>query len=222
MPVLADNPSTSDLLSFLSLLLNSTFLHSLMSQVLNYWNASRFRGTYKVADHQIVLDLTTASGGIAIYTKRQRVTFLQDNVFAIQDQAWGDGNIFADYICSPGVAVDRYKEGYRWKILISLRRTYNRGETEQFSIERTVTEGFTTPIGNFQTQVDHPTQDLTMSVIFPESRHPTSVTIIEQNAKRTYLLGKEDMIPLSGGRMQYQRHVHKPHLYESYILRWEW
>ncbi|MBA3868768.1 MAG: hypothetical protein H0X30_06415 [Anaerolineae bacterium] len=190
--------------------------------MLNYWNASHFRGTYKVEDHQIVLDLTTANGRTAIYTKRQQVTFLQDNVFAIQDQAWGDGDIFANYTCNPGVAVDRYKEGYRWKILISLRRTYNRNETEQFNIERTVTEGFTTPIGNFQTQIDHPTQDLTMSVIFPESRHPTGVTFIEQNAKRTHLFGNEDVIPLSRGRMQYQWHIHKPHLYESYILRWEW
>ena len=118
MPVASDNQSTSDLLSFLSLLLNSTFLHTLTSELLNYWNASRFRGTYKVDDHHVTLDLTDAGGNTAIYTKRQQVTFLQNNVFAIQDQAWGDGNIFADYKCSPGVAVDRFKEGYRWKILI--------------------------------------------------------------------------------------------------------
>ncbi len=88
--------------------------------------------------HHVMLDLTDNAGRTAIYTKRQQVTFLQDNVFAIQDQAWGDGDIFAAYRCSPGVAVDRYKEGYRWKILISLRGSRNRGERDEFVIERTI------------------------------------------------------------------------------------
>jgi hypothetical protein len=185
MPVPADNQATSDLLSLLTLLLNSTFLHSLFQDALDFWKASRFRGTYKVEHHQIVLDLTDAGGRTAIYNKKQRVMFLQDNVFAIQDQAWGDGDIFATYRCSPGVAVDRYKEGYRWKILISLRSTRNRGDTDDFTIEQTIKDGFTKSIGNLQTQVDHPSKELTISVIFPAARYPKNVTLIEQNAKFT-------------------------------------
>lgn len=120
------------------------------------------------------------------------------------------------------MAVDRHKEGYRWKILISLRSTRNKGEQEIFVIERKISDGFTTPVGNFQTQVDHPTKALTISVIFPATHHPKSVTAIEQNLKRTFHLGQEQMIPLSGERVQYQWQVHKPRLYEAYILRWEW
>ena len=186
------------------------------------WNTSRYRGTYRVEAHHVTLDLTDKGGRTAIYTKRQQVTFLQDNVFAIQDQAWGDGDIFADYRCSPGVAVDRYKEGYRWKILISLRRTCNRGEQEEFVIQRAITDGFTSAVGNFQTQIDHPTQDLSISVIFPRTRHPKHVTVIEQNRKRSFMLGKEHQIILSQERIQYEWQVHHPRLYEGYILRWEW
>ncbi len=222
MPIASDSSSTSDLLSFFSLLLNSDVIRQLASGLVDFWKASRFRGTYKVDHHQIVLDLLDASGRTAVYTKRQRVTFLHDNVFAIQDQAWGDGNIFATYRCSPGVAVDRFKEGYRWKILISLRGTRNRGDTDDVTIERTITGGFMKPIGNLQTQVDHPTQELTMSAIFPAGRFPKSVTLIEQNAKRTHILGNENIARLPQGRIQYYWHVMKPHLYESYILRWEW
>lgn len=218
----SQNQSPSILLSLASILLNSDLIRTLLSAVVQMWKASRYRGTYKVDDHHVTLDLTDKAGRTAIYTKRQQVTFLQDNVFAIQDQAWGDGDIFADYRCSPGFAVDRYKEGYRWRILISLRGTRNRGEREQFVIQRTIKEGFTSAVGNFQTQIDHPTQDLNISVIFPRTRHPKYVTIIEQNWKRSFLLGKEHQIMLAQERIQYEWQVRQPRLYEGYILRWEW
>ena len=44
----------------------------------------------------------------------------------------GDGDIFVDYKCSPGVLVDR------WNVLISLRETKNAGDVTNFYIERTV------------------------------------------------------------------------------------
>lgn len=206
----------------LSVVLNSELTRSLLGAVLQWWNTAHYRGTYRVESHHVLLELMDKGGQTAVYTKRQGVIFLQDNVFAIQDQAWGDGDIFMDYRCSPGVVTDRYKEGYRWKILISLQHTYNRGEREAFVIERKINGGFTTAVGNFHTQIDHPTQDLSISVIFPQSRQPKQVSIIEQNWKRQHILGKEDQIPLSQGRTQYQFTVHKPRLYEGYILRWEW
>ena len=43
---------------------------------------------------------------------------MQNNVIAFEDYAWGDGEIFTDYRCSPGVVVDKYQEGDRWSILI--------------------------------------------------------------------------------------------------------
>ena len=212
----------SPFLSIFSLILNSELLRWLLTEIAQLWHQSHFHGMYKVEDHHSTLELIDDSGRIAIYNKRQQVEFLQDGIFAIQDQAWGDGDLFAEYKCSPGVAVDRYKEGYRWKILISLRSTRSKGEREIFVIERKITDGFTTSVGNFQTQVDHPTKALSISVIFPAGRHPKSVTAIEQNLKRMFQLGKDQIIPLSGERVQYQWQVHKPRLYEAYILRWEW
>ncbi len=215
-------PQDSPTLSILSLILNSELLRWLLTEIVQFWYYSHFHGTYKVEAHHVTLELLDEYGTTAIFTKRQQVEFLQDGIFAIQDQAWGDGELFAAYKCSPGVAVDQYKEGYRWKILISLRSTRNKGEKELFTIERTIKDGFVTPIGNFQTQIDHPTKDLTISVIFPATRHPKTVTAIEQNAKRTFALGKEQIIPRSGERVEYQWQVNKPRLYEAYILRWEW
>ena len=50
---------------------------------------------------------------ICPFSKRQRVRYLQNNIIAYQDQAWGDGEMLVNYRCSPGVPVDRYKLGHK-------------------------------------------------------------------------------------------------------------
>jgi hypothetical protein len=179
-------------------------------------------GMYEVQEHEAQLDLKDVEGKVAVYTKRQRVRFLQDNIIAYQDQAWGDGNIFADYKCSPGVAVDRYRDGYRWRILISLRQTKNYGDIEEFHIERTITDGFVGEVQQFQAQADHRTRKLSLSVVFPAKRLPKEVLLVEQNATRTTALGPEWRSILPDGREQVTWRTDKPRLFESYILRWTW
>jgi hypothetical protein len=53
-------------------------------------------------------------------------------VIAFEDYAWGDGDVLAEYKCSPGFEADRYLEGDRWNILISLRETKHRGDVQDF------------------------------------------------------------------------------------------
>ena len=129
-------------------LFNSDLIHWIATQLMQIWRESRFQGTYKVDSHQSTLELCDEDGGTALYTKRQTITFTQNNVFAIQDQAWGDGEIFADYQTSLGKPVDWYEEGHRWKVLISLQASRNQGEQESFWIERTIKNGFTKQANN--------------------------------------------------------------------------
>jgi hypothetical protein len=208
--------------TLLTTLLNSELIHWFAAELLQLWREHCFSSTYKVEAHHATLELMDQHGSTTIYTKRQLVTFLQNDIFAIQDQAWGDGEIFTGYQCSPGVIVDKYIESNRWKILISLRGTKNKGDTEEFIIERTIKQGFIHSTEHFQTQIDHPTKQLTLSIIFPTSRLPKSVMLLEQHSKRSTLLGKEAVIPLSHGRIEYQWNVAKPRLFEAYILKWEW
>jgi hypothetical protein len=85
-------------------------------------------GMYEILDYDSVLELQDPRGKVAVFKRRQKVKFLQDNIIAYQDYAWGDGNILADYKCSPGVSLDQYQDGFRYNILISLRETKNRGD----------------------------------------------------------------------------------------------
>jgi hypothetical protein len=73
-----------------------------------------------------VLELQDPRSEVAVFEKRQKVRFLQDNIIAYQNYDWGDGNILADYKCSPGVPLDQYQDGFRYNILISLRETKNK------------------------------------------------------------------------------------------------
>jgi hypothetical protein len=75
----------------------------------------RHEGMYDILAYDATLELMDPKGETAIFSRHQKVKFLQDNVIAFQGYAWGDGEIFAEYNCSPGVVVDRYLEGDQWK-----------------------------------------------------------------------------------------------------------
>lgn len=179
-------------------------------------------GMYEVLDYEAQLELLDTKGHNALYTKRQKVRFLQDNVIAFEDKAWGDGDIFAEYQCSPGIEVDRYQEGHRYNILISLRETKQRDDVMTFHISRKIRDGFTQATESFQTEIDHRTKRLELSVIFPEKRLPTEVVLIEQNTGHTLTLDHDQRYILPDGRQRYFWITQTAQLYEAYILRWKW
>lgn len=182
----------------------------------------RSQGMYEVLEYKACLELLDSSGREAIYSKQERVRFLQDNIIAYQDQAWGDGEIFADYKCSPGIPVDRYAEGSRYRILISLRETKNNGDIEVFHIERKIRNGFTKKTEYFQNKVNHSMHKFSTSVIFPQSRLPRQVVLVEENNTRIRLLGAENFKFLPDGRQQVTWQTDKPRQHEVYSLRWTW
>jgi hypothetical protein len=179
-------------------------------------------GLYEVLEYESRIIIHDVKGKKVTLQKRQRVRFLQNNIIAYQDQAWGDGDIFADYKCSPGVAVDRYREGHRYHILISLRGTKNKGDLTDFLIERVIENGFTQDVEDFQTEINHVTNKLTFNVIFPRRRFPKKVILIEQNSGRSQVLGTKHKLTLPDGRQQFRWRTNKPKRFEAYIMRWEW
>jgi len=66
-------------------------------------------GMYEILDYDSVLELQDPRGKVAVFKRRQKVKFLQDNIIAYQDYAWGNGNILADYKCSPSVPPDKFR-----------------------------------------------------------------------------------------------------------------
>ena len=59
-------------------------------------------GMYEVLEYESTLELQDKRSEHAIFHKREKVRYLQNNIIAYQDQAWEDGEILIDYRCAPG------------------------------------------------------------------------------------------------------------------------
>jgi hypothetical protein len=177
---------------------------------------------YEILEFDSTLELLDPLGKHAVFRKHQRVKFLQDNI-AFQDYAWGEGaDIFATYRCEPGVVVDRYQEGDRWNILISLRATKQRGDIEDFHIERKVIKGFLKKEEWYQVEIRNPTQRLQMSVIFPQTRRCQRAQLIKRSRHRTMELGPEHLHDLADGRQMLRWEVTDIRHLEVYTIKWWW
>ncbi len=179
-------------------------------------------GLYEVLEYDSVLELLDSKGEMALFKKRHKVKFLQDNVIAYQDYAWGDGDVQVDYKCSPGLVVDRYREGDRWNMLISLRETKSNGDIQEFHIERKIRNGFTKREEWWQIAMQHQTKWLKLSVIFPKRRRCQNAILIERNTNRSVRLGPTYFTDLTDGRQMLTWENKKPRRFEIYTFKWLW
>ncbi len=179
-------------------------------------------GMYEALDYEATLELHDPQGKRASFKKRLHVRYLQDNIIAFQDQAWGDGKILRNYRTSRGQAVDQYKSGYKTYILLSLREIRNRGDVDEFRISWDIREGFLKPDGFWAASVSHRMRHLKIKIIFPKDRPPLRAMLEENQRRRTRMLGLEHQKRLADGRVQLTWEMDKPKLYELYVLRWDW
>jgi hypothetical protein len=186
------------------------------------WSHGRQEGMYEILDYDATIELLDPKGERAVFHKRQRVKFLQDHILIFQDYAWGEGNLFATYRCSPGVVVDRYQEGDRWNVLISLRSSKSRGDIEEFTIERKVKGGFTKDDEWRQVEIRHRTRRLRLAVVFPKTRPCRQAQLIQRSRHRALPLGPEHFHALPDGRQRLAWEAKNVQPLEIYTLRWRW
>ena len=179
-------------------------------------------GSYELLDYEATVELLDTKGKQARFKKRQRVKFLQNSVIAFEDYAWGDGDVLTGYQCSPGVVVDKYREGDRWNILVSLRSTKSIGDVEQFHIEQDVHNTYLKRNEWLQTEIRRHTRHLKMNVIFPKARHCQHAVLARRHANRSEALGPEHFDILPDGRQLLTWETDHVRAYELYTLKWRW
>ncbi len=223
MPRYSRHPLANPLYHLFSLfLLEWQAFVGILLQLLPYLTQSRHQGIYEILEYDSTLELLDSHGHQAIFRKRQKVRFLQDHIIAFQDYAWGDGDIFAEYRISPGTAVDRYQEGDRWNILVSLRSTKTKDDIEEFHIERKVRNGFTTGDEWHQVEIRHATKQLRIAVIFPKDRPCRTALLQERSRNRSIELDNNSYVKLVDGRQMIQWQSSRIRHLEIYTLRWQW
>lgn len=110
-------------------------------------------GVYEVLDYESTLEIYDSKGTKATFSKTKKVRYLQNNVIAFQDYAWGDGNILLNYHTSRGKPVDLYRSGFKTYVLLSLREVKNSGDLDEFNIQWNIRRGFLTPDGYWGTDI---------------------------------------------------------------------
>lgn len=193
----------------------------LIESIQTYVKQRSPEGLCEFLEYEFKLELLDVEGRSAQLTKRERVKFLQDNVIAFQDYAWGDGNVLADYTCAPGFVVDRYREGQRWNILISLRETKHRGDIQDFYIQSKPKNAL---MGREEwCQIEtHRTRSVKLFVIFPKKRHCLQAVVIERMRERTSPLNSRNFTLLPDGRQLLTWENIEPRRFETYTLKWTW
>jgi hypothetical protein len=186
------------------------------------WKNMADEGMYEVVDYKSTLELLDKRGHRARLSKRERVRYLQNNIIAYQDQAWGDGKILVNYKCSPGAMVDKYRPGNKTYILISLRDIRKRGDIDEFHIEWEQHKGFLRKNEQWGTEVRHRTKRLRLEVIFPKARPPLRAWLEEYLRRRTRPLGQGSRRQLPDGRWLVWWETKHPRFHEEYALKWEW
>ena len=182
----------------------------------------RYHGMYQVLDYDASLEICDSKGRKAILTRREVIRLLQDNVVAVHDHAWGDGELFARYRCQPGVPVDFYEDGSKHNVLISLRETKDRGDTVKLWIERVIKDGFLEAHEWFETEIDHLMRNLRMSVVFPKSRPCRRATLTRRSTGKTILLSQSHFALLPDGRQRLTWDTKRPKLHDLYTIKWTW
>jgi hypothetical protein len=218
------NKSSGNIIySLLSVLLGEwQSVLSVGREVYAYFTRDRSEGLFEVLEYDDTLELMDPKGEVAIFRRRVKVKYLHNNVIAFQDYAWGDGNQLADYKISPGHVVDKYKEGGRWNLLVSLRETKNRGDVAEYYIERKVKNGFTKEVEWRQTEIWLKFDHIRLSIVFPTDRLCKRAVLVERSTKRTTPLGQSNFSTLPDGRQILIWEKDRPRRSEVYTIRWEW
>ena len=179
-------------------------------------------GMYEVLDYETTLELIDKKGEKARLRKRKTVRYLQDNIIASQDFAWGDGKFLVNYQVTPGEPVDRYRLDNKTIILISLKGIKNKGDVDEFNIGWEIHKGFLKDYCWWTTEVSHRFKRAKVNVIFPESRPPLKVLLVEHNIKRTKPIENNKIKQLPNGRWKVTWESDNPRLHERYIIKWKW
>lgn len=192
-------------------------------QLLRRWvQREASQGLYEVLEYEATLELLDPRGQRARFTKRQRVKFLQDNVIAFEDFAWGDGQVLTAYRCAPGVVVDRYREGDHWNVLISLRETRHAGDVADLYMARTIRRGFTRPEEWWQIAMQHRTRHLKLRIIFPHARRCQRAVVNERTRDQIAVLDAGHFSELPDGRQVLSWETARPRRFETYTFSWRW
>ncbi len=113
--------------------------------------------------------------GVAVFSRRQRIRFLEDGVTTFFDLAWGEGILFANYTAGPLRILDAIRTPKGYVVALALPRPYHKGEVFEIDVRRRIVGSFLDEQVYWDTAMRVPTELFTIDVVPPYDRrirHP--------------------------------------------------
>ncbi len=214
---------TSQFNVLIGTILFSTFLLGIIIiLVYAFYIKEKFGHLYHTLEHDQTWELLDEEGREVIHIKRMKIRFIQNNVMSIVDYLWGDGEIFAEYECTPGKCVDIYRYGARYHALISLQEIKNRGDIMEITIQRKILNGFLNPTEWVELDIYSESQSTTLTIIFPDKRPCKQARLVHRITGEVKELEPYNFSYLKDGRQKLFLSFKNPPRHEMYTIRWNW
>lgn len=179
-------------------------------------------GLYEYTHAEDVWDIEDRDAHTVTLTKTRTVKYLQNEVFAIRDFAWGTGAVSgAQVIEGPGDAVHDYTRDEQEHTIILLDGIRGRrSDPDHFKFRRVFADSFPDRTESVVAEVVNATGRIAVTVRFPPDRPPTSAWLTRREAG---IVEEEPIVPRpSGGRQQVTWTTDRPRRFASYRIYWKW
>jgi hypothetical protein len=203
-----------------AIVFGSLVLAATLWAIYSLYIRERYGDVYETIELEQEFDLYDATGAEAIRSLHRTVRFLQNDVLAIRDYTWGDGQLNVDYECSPGRAVDFRKRGPVTYVLIALDDVKQRGEIEDFRSRQKMVGSFLEDSEWASVMSPHPTDRAVLRVIFPKGRPPKRLSFTRRHGEKeiSNALTREHI----DGREHITATILRPPPHEEFTLHWDW
>lgn len=151
--------------------------------------------------------------GVAIFSRRQRIRFLEDGVSTFFDLAWGDGILFANYTAGRLRILDAIPTRKGYVVALALPRLFRKGETLDIELRRRIVGCFLDEQVYWDSALRVPTDLLTLDIVPPRGRRIRQAEIVAP---------PEGDVEASESRARLRLRVRRPALHTPYKLAWSW
>lgn len=212
---------TISILAFAVALVAAVFVPFVFFCVCRIYFAKR-GWVYEIVNLEETWEIHDATGATVTLKKVMDVEFLRDQVTSIHDPAWGAGELFAEYSCSPGRYVGISRSGERQLAVVMLDPPRRRGDSQHFDITRVIKGGFTGPDEWIELDSETCTGPLKVSVVFPRDRLPQNCQWTRRRGNSEKNLGAISQRWREDGRQECYVRVARPSPDEIYRVTWTW
>jgi hypothetical protein len=174
---------------------------------------------YEVVDRVVTNDLADPTGASARCESQLTARSLRDGLRTIADRDWGQGAT-NEYQCDPGTVVAEYSEGGERIKIISLGRTYNRGDIIEFRSSRVLRDAFLDSSEWVEFQPQAGARRIALRILFPCDRPPKTVHV--EDALGTLNPAAVTNLAGSGGRVLFSHTLERSKPGQRLFVAWEW